>query len=169
MKIPSQLIDFNLYNGDDRLIGTGPEITLPKVTSKTYTAELPAGDVDLPGMRTENMELEVLFNVLNEETASIMSLAEVNTVIIRGATQKVDQETHDLSYGGIKVTCRGFTKELDLGTLKRSDKMDSKVAMTLTYIKVENENGDVFIEVDKLNGTYIINGKDVRAGISQYL
>lgn len=169
MKIPTQLIDFNIYNGDDKLIGTGAEVTLPKVTSKTYTAELPAGDVDLPGMRTENMELEVPFNVLDEEAAGMMSLTEVNTVIIRGATQKVDQGTHDLSYGGIKVTCRGYTKELDLGTLKRSDKMDSKVAMTLTYIKVEDENGNVFIEVDKLNGTYIINGKDVRAGINQYL
>ena len=67
------------------------------------------------------------------------------------------------------MSTKGFAKEIELGTLTRSDKMDSKITLTLTYIKVEDEAGNVFIEIDKLNGTYKVNGVDVREGISQYL
>lgn len=169
-KIPSQIIDFTLYNGNDKLIGTGSELALPNIVSKTYTADLPSGDVDLPGMRTENMELEVPFNIFDKEAASIISFTRVTTIIARGAAQKTNKTTHDFAYDGIKVTAKGFAKEIELGTLARSEKMDSKIKMTLTYIKVEDQKtGEVFIEIDKFNGTYIINGEDVRAGIMQYL
>lgn len=168
--IPEQLVDYSVYNNKDRLIGAGAEMTLPTITSKTYTADLPAGDLDLPGMRTENMELEIPFNVFDKEAAGCLSLTSVTTIIIRGCTQKVDTDTHNLSYDGVKVTAKGFAKEVTLGTIKRSDKMDSKIKMTLTYIKVENSAGtETYIEIDKLNGTYIMNGKDVREGINAYL
>ena len=42
--IPTQIIDFNIYNAPNKLIGAGDEVTLPKIVSKTYTAAL-AGDV----------------------------------------------------------------------------------------------------------------------------
>ena len=168
-KIPAQIVDFSLYNGNERLIGHGSEITLPTVTSKTATAELAAGDIDLPGMRTENMEMEIPFNVFDSEAASVISLTEVSTVIIRSAAQRVNTSSHNFVYGGLKVTAKGFAKEIELGTLKRSDKMDSNITMTLTYIKVEDDKGNVFMEIDKLNGTFIINGKDVRDGISKFL
>lgn len=168
-KIPAQIVDFSLYNGNERLIGHGSEITLPTVTSKTATAELAAGDIDLPGMRTENMEMEIPFNVFDSEAAGVISLTNVSTVVIRGAAQRVNTASHDFVYSGLKVTAKGFAKEIELGTLKRSDKMDSNITMTLTYIKVEDDKGNVFMEIDKLNGTFIINGEDVRDGISKFL
>ena len=97
-----------------------------------------------------------------------MSISKVNTLIIRSCQQKADTKTHNLSYDGLKLTIRGFAKEVDLGTLKRSDKMDSKITMTLTYIKIE-DSSTVFLEIDKFNGTFIVNGKDVREGINKYL
>ena len=54
--IPTQIIDFNIYNAPNKLIGAGDEVTLPKIVSKTYTAALAGGDIDLPGLTTENME-----------------------------------------------------------------------------------------------------------------
>ena len=166
--IPTQIIDFNIYNAPNKLIGAGDEVTLPKIVSKTYTAALAGGDSDLPGLTTENMEMEVPFNVFDKEAASTMSISKVNTLIIRSCQQKADTKTHNLSYDGLKLTIRGFTKEVDLGTLKRSDKMDSKITMTLTYIKIE-DSSTVFLEIDKFNGTFIVNGKDVREGINKYL
>jgi len=160
--IPTQIIDFNIYNAPNKLIGAGDEVTLPKIVSKT------GGDIDLPGLTTENMEMEVPFNVFDKEAASTMSISKVNTLIIRSCQQKADTKTHNLSYDGLKLTIRGFTKEVDLGTLKRSDKMDSKITMTLTYIKIE-DSSTVFLEIDKFNGTFIVNGKDVREGINKYL
>lgn len=168
-KIPSQIVDFSLYNLNDRLMGHGDEITLPKITSLTSEVDLAAGKIDVPGMRTENMEMEIPFNLFDEEAAGVVSLNKVTTVVVRGSAQKMDTESHNFDYSGLKVTAKGFSKEVDLGTLKRSDKMDSKITLTLTYIKVEDAEGNVFIEHDKLNGTLIINGEDVREGISQYL
>ncbi len=168
-KIPSQVMDFSVYNGNDRVVGAGTEITLPKITSKTYTADLPAGEIDLPSMRTENLELEIPFNVFDKEAGNMISMTKVTTVILRGCLQASNSDTHDFDYSGVKVTAKGFAKEVELGTLKRSDKMDSKITMTLTYIKVEDGSGSIFMEIDKLNGTYIINGEDVRAGIDKYL
>jgi len=168
-KIPSQVMDFSVYNGNNRLVGAGAEITLPTITSKTYTADLPAGEIDLPSMRTENLELEIPFNVFDAEAGGMISVSTVTTVTIRGCLQASNTTTHDFDYSGVKVTAKGFAKEVALGTLKRSDKMDSKITMTLSYIKVEDGDGNIFIEIDKLNGTYIINGEDVRAGIDKYL
>lgn len=168
-KIPSQVMDFSVYNSTNRLVGAGAEITLPTITSKTYTADLPAGEIDLPSMRTENLELEIPFNVFDKEAGGMISLSKVTTVIIRGCLQASNTNTHDFDYSGVKVTAKGFAKEVSLGTLKRSDKMDSKITMTLTYIKVEDGDGNIFMEIDKLNGTYIINGEDVRSEIEKYL
>lgn len=167
--IPSQVMDFSVYNSTNRLVGAGAEITLPTITSKTYTADLPAGEIDLPSMRTENLELEIPFNVFDKEAGGMISLSKVTTVIIRGCLQASNTNTHDFDYSGVKVTAKGFAKEVSLGTLKRSDKMDSKITMTLTYIKVEDGDGNIFMEIDKLNGTYIINGEDVRSEIEKYL
>lgn len=98
--IPTQIIDFNIYNGQNKLMGTGDEVTLPKIVSKAYTAALAGGDIDLPGLTTENMEMEVPFNVFDKEAASTMSISKVNTLIIRSCQQKADTKTHNLSYDG---------------------------------------------------------------------
>lgn len=168
-EIPSQVMDFRVYNEAKRVIGAGAEITLPTIKPKTYTADLPAGELDLPSMRTENFELEIPFTVFDKEAGEMVSLNNVTTVTIRSSVQKTNTETHNFKYSGLKVTAKGFAKEVALGTLKRSDKMDSKITMTLTYIKIEDGDGYVFAEIDKLNGTYIINGEDVIAGIDKYL
>lgn len=167
--IKGQVTDFSLYNGSNRLIGHGSEITLPTIAFIKYAAELAAGNMDLPGMRTENIEVEVPFNVFDREAGSIISLSKTTTLIARGALQGVDTGSHNFDYSGVKVTMKGFASEVNLGTLKRSDKMDSNVKLTLSYIKIEDSNGNVYIEIDKLNGTLIINGEDVRRPMQQYL
>ena len=131
--------------------------------------DLAAGKIELPGMRTENMELEIPFTLFDKEAASIISYTDTTTIILRGSAQTLNTDTHNFAYTGVKVTAKGMTKEIELGTLKRSDKMDSKIKLTLTYIKVEDGDGFKFLELDKLNGTFIVNGENVRAGIDKYL
>lgn len=167
--IPTQVVDFSVYNQNNKLLGHGDEVTLPSVVSKTATASLAGGDIDVPGMMTENMELEVPFNVFDREAGNCITLTRPATLIFRGAEQKVDTGNHGFNYQGLKVTTKGITKEVDIGTLKRGDKMDSKIKLTLTYIKIEDNTGYNILELDKLNGTFIVNGEDVRGGIAQYL
>lgn len=174
MQIPSQIMDFRVYNGDDWLIGTGEEITLPTITNIAASIDLPGGKIDMPSMRTENMEIEIPFMAISEEAGKTMSLTKTNTLIIRASKQKSNSASHDFIYGGIKVTTKGYFKEFSLGTLKRSDKMDSKIKQTITYIKIEaaetpTSEFETLLEIDKLNGVYKINGEDMRAGIDKFL
>ena len=166
--IKGQVVDFSLYNGS-KIIGHGSELQLPTVTFVKYSAELAAGNMDLPGMRTENMEVEIPFNVFDKEAADAISLSTATTLVARGALQGVATSSHNFNYSGVKVTMKGFASEVELGTLKRSDKMDSKVKLTLSYIKVEDPDGKVFMEIDKLNGTLNINGTDERSAFKKYL
>lgn len=167
-KLPTQLIDFSVYNQNSRIIGAGDEITLPDIAFKCYTASLAAGDMDFPSLQTENMEFEIPFNVFDDEAASVISVNKVTSLTLRECLQSADTETHDLKYSGLKVSVRGFAKEVNLGTIKRADKMDSKIKLSLSYIKVEGD-GKTYLELDKFNGTYIVNGVDIRAGIEKYL
>lgn len=168
-KISTQIVDYSVSNANNKLLGFGDELTLPSVVSKTVSVVLAGGDIDVPGMMTENIEMEIPFNVFDKEAGSIITLNKTAMLIIRAAEQKVNTESHDFEYQGLKVTTKGITKELELGKLKRADKMDSKIKLTLTYIKIEDNTGFVFLELDKLNGTFIVNGEDVRKGISDYL
>lgn len=168
-KISTQVVDFSIYNANERLLGHGEEVTLPSIVSKTVSVVLAGGDIDVPGMMTENIELSIPFNVFDKEAGSIITLNKTATLIIRGAEQKVDTGSHDFEYQGLKLTTKGITKEIELGKLKRADKMDSNIKQTLTYIKLEDNTGFIFLELDKLNGTFIVNGEDVREGISDYL
>nr|DAW23811.1 MAG TPA: tail tube protein [Caudoviricetes sp.] len=170
--IPSQIIDYNVYNTDvaekNKLIGTGTDMTLPTVTNKTTTIELASGDIDVSAMRTENIEFEVPFNLFSEEATRNLSLTSPVKLIIRGAKQQINTSSHGLGYSGLKITVKGFPAEINLGNLKRSDKMDSSIKLNLSYLKYEDGQKEL-LEIDKLNGIYKINGVDQRTGISSYL
>ena len=176
--IPSQIYDFRLYNVTsnndlNQFVGNGSEVTLPTVTNITAETDLAGGKLDMPGMRTENMEIEIPFTLMDEEAASIMSLNNAAHLAIYGAAQRSKAATHDFENTGLRLEVKGYTKEIELGTLKRSDKMDSKVKLTLTYIKLESVDADMkkftIMEIDVLNSVYIMNGVNVREGIDKFL
>lgn len=174
MKIPTQIMAYNVYNilnnSENKLIGKGEEMTLPKIAFKALECALAGGTMEIPSMQTDNIELEVPFNCVDEEMASCISLDKVTTLKIRAAKQKVNSNSHDFDYSGIVITAKGFSKEVDLGKLVDADKMDSKITLNLSYFKIASAtSNDPFVEIDKLNGTLKINGKDVRAGIDKYL
>lgn len=172
--LPTQILNFNIYkegtNAGNKIIGTGQELTLPDIVNKTYTYETSSGDIDLPSMRTENMEQEIPYYMLDTDAMSILKLNGVETLIIRGSYQKLNGATHELSQGGIKVTEKEFFKSVGFGKLKSAESMDSKIKLTLTYLKVEDQdNTTPLLELDKLNGVYKINGVDMLEGMNKYL
>ena len=56
-------------------------------------------------------------------------------------------------------------KKFKPGKLKRAEGMEATVTMELTYIMIEVD-GVTMLEIDKLNQKYIVNGKDMLAGIA---
>lgn len=200
--IPSQIYDFRLYGFKEestdkkasdtedskdpksqlkQFVGNGSEITLPDIENITSEADLAGGKLDMPGMRVESMELEVPFILMDDEAASLISLNKTTHLIIYGAAQRSKAETHDFENTGLRLEVKGYAKKIALGTLKRSDKMDSKVTLTLTYLKFDNVENDTstkdknglktttIAEIDVLNSVYEMNGVNVREGIDKFL
>lgn len=172
--LPTQILDFTIYkettDAGNKIIGAGQELTLPEIVNKTYTYETSGGDIDLPSMRTENMEQEIPYYMLDTDAMSILKLTGVGTIIIRGSYQKLNGATHELSQGGIKVTEKGFFKSANFGKLKSAESMDAKIKLTLTYLKVEDQDITTpLLELDKLNSVYKINGVDMLEGMNKYL
>ena len=168
-KIPTQVVDFNLYNVDNKLLGVGEELTLPSIVNKTIDAMLPGGIVSVPSMTTEDMESEINFNVFDKEAGSIITVNKTAMLVVRAAEQGVNTESHAFDYKGLKITMKGITKEVNLGSVKKGGTMDSKIKQSLTYIKIEDNTGFVILEHDKANSTYVVNGENIREGIDQYV
>ena len=49
--------------------------------------------------------------------------------------------------------------------MKRAEGMEATVTLELTYYLIEVD-GEVMLEIDKLNPKYVVCGKDMLAGIS---
>ena len=166
--IPQQIMDYSLYSGTKKLFGMGETLTLPDIVFKTMTATLSSGDIDLPSLMTENLEQEFLFNVLDKSLGSAISFTTAAKFTVRAAVQHTNASTHSLEYKQIKVEYKGFPKQIKLGELKRADKMDSGITLSLSYIKVTVDSAEL-LEIDKLNNVIKVNGIDIRSKISDLL
>ena len=158
---------FNAYKSGNKLIGVAGELTMPEVTNLTDTMEGAGtgGNMDIPVVGLiEDMELEVAFMSLCEDVFSVMDPTETADLSFNGALQGTDPGTGAVKYQQLAISVRGIVKKFTPGTLKAGAKMDSRVTLGLSYFKVVID-GKVMLEIDRFNGVYTINGRDVRAEV----
>ena len=154
---------FNAYKNGKQLIGVAGELTLPEVTNLTDTMEGAGigGNMDIPVVGLiDDMEMEVSFMSLCEDIFSVMDPTESADLTLNGALQGSDAGTGIVKYQQISVSVRGMLKKFTPGSMKAGGKMGSSVTLGLSYYKVVLD-GKTMIEIDRFNGIYIINGKDV--------
>ena len=60
----------------------------------------------------------------------------------------------------MSVSVRGLVKTFTPGTVKAGAKMESSVTLSLSYYKIVID-GTTMLEIDKLNGVYIVDGEDI--------
>ena len=65
-----------------------------------------------------------------------------------------------MQYQNVSISVRGILKQFSPGTMKSGGRMDSSVTLGLSYYKIVL-GSKTMLEIDRLNGVYIINGKDV--------
>jgi P2 family phage contractile tail tube protein len=160
--IPEQIINYNLYNEAEKLVGITGEVTLPALEMMTETVSGAgiAGEYEsaIPG-HFGSMPIDISFRMLNE---SSVSLLKESTVML---TLRASHQSYDVSSGKklrrpLKVVIRGITKSLELGKVEVGKPTESKVSVEVLYIKV-SENDKVLVEIDKLNMICVIDGKDI--------
>lgn len=165
--IPEKINDYNVYQDGSKLVGMGTETELPTVKMKTSTVEGSGvgGEIDSPTIgQFESMEMKVKFNTLYSSAVDLMNPLEAINLTLRGAQQVYDK-TGGYVFKGLRVVIGGRVKEFNPGTVKKGDGMDAEVTVELTYYMIEVDGKQV-LEIDKLNGIYRVNGKDMLAGIA---
>ncbi len=163
MGFPSKLKDMNFFEDGTSFKGLITELTLPKLTLKLedYRAGGMAGPVPVD-FGLEKIELEFkaggLVRGLFRQFGAVALDATLNR--FAGAYQ-------DDSSGAVvacEIVTRGRTSEIDMGTAKPGDDTEQTFKTMCSYYKL-TVDGEVWIEIDMIGGTFIVFGIDRRAEI----
>lgn len=163
MKVPQVINKFNLYRNGTKLIGTSGEVELPEITNLTDTIEGAGtgGNLEVPVIGlTDTMDMQIPFTTLSRDAFSLMNPGETADLALNGAIQCMDGGTGKVGYSQMSVSVRGLVKTFTPGTVKAGAKMESSVTLSLSYYKIVID-GTTMLEIDKLNGVYIVDGEDI--------
>ena len=158
--------NLNLFVDGRGYAGQIEEFNPPKLA--LVTEDFRAGGMDAPIELTMGMEkLEADFSLISydKDVLSLFGVAEGSLVpfVAREALESFDGTVTPVVH-----TMRGKIRELDPGTSKAGDKPSLKIAMALTYYKLQHGDTTV-IEIDVENMVRSINGVDALAGIRNAL
>ena len=163
MGFPSKLKDMNFFEDGTSYKGQIPEVTLPKLTMKLedYRAGGMAGPVPID-FGLEKIELEFKAGGLVKGLFRQFGAVALDATLNRFAGAYQDDSS------GAVVSCeivtRGRTSEIDMGSAKVGDDTEQTFKTTCSYYKL-TVDGEDWIEIDMIGGTFIVFGIDRRAEI----
>ncbi len=165
---PEVINNFKVYNGGNEYQGVTGEVNLVELSAMTATVSgagiLGEYETAIIGM-FQNLSQEIPFRIINREFFELMDSSKQVELVLRASIQNVNKETGGtLSTQGMRVVFRGRPTAAKMGTLKQGDLMNASTTLSLTYVLIEI-GGESKLELDKLNGIYKINGKDLLAEI----
>ena len=167
--IPEVINDFNMYNNGNKLVGTTGEVSLPdfEAITSTVSGNGILGEYDAPVVgHFGAMEQEIPFRCFNTDYFKLLDQSEAIELTLRGAIQIVNKSTHSSGEMGMRVVFRGRCKKFTPGTVKQREAMECSTTLDLTFIMIEMD-GTERVRLDKLNGEFKIDGKDMLAKIHQ--
>lgn len=168
--IPDKVVNFNVYNDEEKLVGVSGEITLPNLEamSETISGAGIAGEFESPTPgHFGSITVEIPFRTLFDQSFKL-AVPGGQTITLRGSQQTYDVAAGSFDYRALKITLKVIPKGIDLGKLSIGKPTDTKDTLEILYIKIE-ENGTTLLEYDKLNFIYIINGVDVLAKVREQM
>lgn len=163
MKIPQVINRFNVYRSGSNLVGISGEVELPEITNLTDTIEGAGtgGNLEIPVIGlTDTMDMQIPFTTLSKDAFALMNPGQAADLMLNGAIQCMDTGTGKVGYSQMSVAVRGLVKTFTPGSVKAGAKMESSVTLSLSYYKIVID-GTTMLEIDKLNGVYIVNGEDI--------
>lgn len=168
--IPEKVVNFNVYDDTEKLIGLSGEVTLPtlETMSETVSGAGILGEYDSanPG-HFGSMTVEMTFRTLFQESFTLMRYRG-RSLVLRAAQQSYDVSSGEIQHRPLKITIRGLPKKLEPGKLAVGASTETKNAIEVLYLKIE-ENGKKLLELDKLNFIYIVDGEDMLATIKKLI
>lgn len=165
--IPQVLNDYNVYDGDgDKIIGVTNDMTLADIVSKTIEMEgagIDTTEVVVTGMYNAITQ-EIPLNTPYSQLLKYLDTTKSVTLNIRGAIQTEDKSTYETGLLQFRYLVTGKVKQLTPGNVKRGETFGSKISIAVRRLLMEI-NGETVLEIDKLNGKVIVDGKDIMSAI----
>lgn len=168
MIYPEVINNFNVYNQANKITGIASEITLPTLSAMTATISgagiLGEYNTALIG-HFQSMTQDIPFRIVNREYFDMLRTSKQAEIVLRGSVQCVDAKSGGaLSTQGMRVVYRGRPTAFNMGTMRIGDLMNASVTLELTYLLIEM-GGTTYLELDKLNSIYKVNGEDLLAEV----
>lgn len=166
--IPEKINDYNAYLDGVKMIGVAASVTIPEINMKTSTVTGVGvgGELDSPTIgQFESMEQEVQFNTLYSSAVGMLSPLSTVNLTFRAAQQVYDR-TGGYTFKGLRIVERGRVKKFNPGKIEKGEAMEASITLELTAIMIEVD-GKEFVNIDKLNNVYNVDGQDMLAGISE--
>lgn len=149
--------NLNLFVDGRGYAGQVEEFNAPKLA--LVTEEFRAGGMDAPVELTMGMEkLECDFSLISYDR-DVLSLFGVAEGALVPFVAREALESFDGTVTPVVHTMRGKIREMDPGTSKPGDKPSLRVAMALTYYKLQHGDTTV-LEIDVENMVRVVNGSD---------
>jgi len=166
-QMPAVLKNFNVRVDGDSYAGTAKTINLPEIVKKTedFRAAGMIGDIKLD-MGFEAMEATVNYTGVDKRHIAQLAYCGVSALPIRyiGAYERQDTCTHVVR----DVYMRGSVTNLPLGELELGSINEHELTYSVTYLKIVDD-GVTLLEVDFVNGIFIVGDKDMTSEINAQL
>ena len=163
LKIPDKIQGFNVYNYGERLIGVSGEVALPEISAMTETVSGAGmlGEYSTPALgHFSDMELEIPFISYCKPMFDLADFSSDRNLTLRIALQERNPSTGAMEPVGLRINVRGTVIGYTMGSVKAATGAAPSVKLSLTYYLIVYDDVEVF-ELDKLNGIYKVNGKDI--------
>lgn len=173
-KIAEKINRFKAYTGDvksaNELVGITDEVTLPtfELMSETLSLAGMVGEIDSPSPgQFKSCQIEITFSNISEE-ALMAAADDSKTITLRGAQEELDTESLSKTLVQREVKIKGMTKEINLGKLKKGGYGNPSIKKEVIYYK-DVYRDKTLLEVDKINGKWVVNDKNMMSDIESML
>lgn len=164
--IPEKVVNYNLYNNTEKLIGVNAEVTIPNLEPLTETvagAGLLGEWESVSQGHFGSLALEIGFRHIGSQAFALQEMKD-RMLVLRAAQQSYDVSSGVTQHRGLKISMKGQPKGINPGKIAANANTETTVVYEVVYLKIE-EDGKVLLELDKLNFVYILNGFDQLSGI----
>lgn len=165
--IPEIINDFNMYSQNNRLVGVTGSVAIPDFEGMAETIS-GAGILGEYGAvaigRYSDIEWEIPFRCVDPDYFDLSDPSTPLFLTLRGAVQYNVKATGAADYTGIRIVVRGKPKTVSIGTIEQGKPTESKVVVIATYVYIELDGKPKF-ELDKINGVFKVNSKDLLSKI----
>ena len=170
-ELSNKTIDYTVYvrdGGTPNKIGDTTDVTLPSIEKLTDTLKGSGigGEIDVPTYgQLSSMETEISIRVSNDKFGMLLT---ANQLEYRWVTDAIDLSTGKVRPIPNKAFLTVMNKKGDEGKLEPGASQDGSVSFeVIAYKRICD--GKEILNIDKLNGVFSVNGKNLFEDISQYL